>query len=84
MSITKSEKMAMAHNMGIAAFEKGMKCVPAHDKSLLELRNGKGIPLIEFIQNDKKGFNENLAMMKAWAQGWTIANLNAPIEYNAE
>jgi len=84
MSITKSEKMAMAYNMGIAAFEKGMKCVPAHDKSLTGLYNGKGIPLAEFIQNDKKGFNENLIMIKAWTQGWTIANLNAPVKYNAE
>jgi len=84
MSITKSEKMAMAYKMGTMAFENGMKCVPAHDKNLLELHNGKGIPLIEFIQNDKKGFNENLAMTKAWTQGWTIANLSAPVEYNAE
>lgn len=75
----KTEKMKKAFELGIAAFEKGAKCVPAHDKELLSLTNGKGNPFAEFIINDKRGQRENVAMYKAWAQGWTMANIGAEI-----
>ena len=71
----RTEKVEKAFKLGIAAFDKGAKCVHAHDKDLLDLLNGRGIPFAEFVESDKAGHEENLAMYKAWSQGWTMANL---------
>ena len=76
MTKIRTEKTEKAFRMGILAFESGMKCIPAHDKELMEIATIKGIPFVEVIADKKYDFilKENLAAITAWTQGWTMAN----------
>ena len=81
MKKIRTEKMEKAFRMGIAAFENGLKCVPAADSVLMEMTTIKGVPFFETVRNKKYDYErkENLAAVKAWAQGWTFANIGAAV-----
>ena len=79
MEKNRTEKMEKAFKMGIEAFENGMKCVPAHDKNLMDIATIKDVPFFEVCTDSKYAFEkeENDATVKAWIQGWTFANIGA-------
>ena len=79
MKKNRTAKMENAFKMGIIAFEKGMECIPAHDKDLMEIATIKGIPFEEACNNKNYDVEraENAAAIDAWVQGWTFANIGA-------
>lgn len=66
MSESKVEK---ATKLGRLAFERGAKCVAAHDPELCEL-----------LENNKVGDGENIPVLAAWNQAWHAANAKAPVK----
>lgn len=60
-------KENIAYGLGVNAFMKNAKRVPAHDKLLLS-----------FISDCKMG--ESIPYLRAWLKGWDAANLTDGIE----
>lgn len=51
-----------AYNFGVEAFNRGERCVPAHDKEFLKILEGLKV-------------GEGIPLLKAWNKGWTDKNL---------
>ena len=56
--------MQQAYDLGKAAFARGEKCVPIMDKRLAALR---------------KMYGMDSTLFHCWMQGFTVANLAAPV-----
>jgi hypothetical protein len=63
-----------ARNIGMEAFNAGKKAIPALDKELWALQES---PEMEAFGPPQIG--RSIPVLKAWAEGWTEANLDAPI-----
>ena len=74
MTAKRTDKMQKAFRIGIAAFENGMKCAPAHDDSLMDLIYANESRDLKIGSPESR---ENNACFKAWTQGWTMANIGA-------
>ena len=53
----------IAYSLGVEAFKKGLKRIPAHDKDYLE----------KCVKSCKVG--ESIPYAKSWLKGWDHANL---------
>jgi len=69
--LTKKQESSKAKELGKAAFEAGLTAVPIHDPALVAMLTGK-----------KSG--ESVHILKAWSEGWTKANLAAPVPEGKE
>lgn len=58
-----------ARAMGEAAFARGAKCVPAHDRDFIEA--------LYMVSHRMGG---SLPYYDEWYKGWNTANLRAPVE----
>ena len=69
MATLKSKQIANAKQLGAKAFQNGMKCICAMDKELMSIVNAR------IIGETPKGEAKSTSLMKAWNEGWMIANL---------
>jgi hypothetical protein len=63
-------------NVGVEAFERGDKCVPAHSPEIREYM--KENP--SMINSNDAQYKKTDKVVKAWIDGWTKANRSAPVE----
>ena len=65
MTRAEKENLELAYyiEMGKTAFNKGLKCIPAHDENVMSV-----------IADQNKVCDTN-TVLKAWILGWTRANL---------
>lgn len=71
MKITAEEKQRRerAEQLGRAAFERGAMCAPCLDPDMMAMvAAGDGI------------VGSSIGILEAWNKGWTLANLEAPVE----
>lgn len=69
MATLKSKQIANAKELGTKAFKAGMKCICAMDQELMNIVNARQ------IGETPKGEAKSTSLMKAWYEGWMIANL---------
>ena len=69
MATLKSKQIAGAKELGSKAFKSGMKCICAIDQELMSIVNARQ------IGETPKGEAKSTSLMKAWYEGWMIANL---------
>ena len=63
-------------NVGLEAFKRGDKCVPAHSKELRDYM--KENP--SMINSNDAQFKKTDKITKAWIDGWTKGNMSMPVE----
>lgn len=56
--------------IGMTAFSKGLKCVPAMDKNIMS------------VISDNRRVLDTREVLKAWIAGWTKANLESEQPFN--
>lgn len=70
MKLRKEKEKAFI--LGIEAFKKGFKRIPAKDKELLNM-----------LKN-KYEYRESIGIIKTWCNGWDIANLSTNVSSHKE
>lgn len=67
----RNEQLKAARVLGAEFFGQGGRCVPAADRKVLALLEGRGLGVTP------EGEAPTVLILKAWADGWTMANLGA-------
>lgn len=69
--MTRNEQLELARNLGAAHFAAGGRCTPASDRRVLSMLEGRGLGVTP------EGEAPTILILKAWSDGWTVANLRA-------
>jgi hypothetical protein len=65
----RNEQLELARNLGAAHFAAGGRCTPVSDRKVLALLEGRALGVTP------EGEAPTVLILKAWSDGWTVANL---------
>lgn len=67
----RNEQLKLARNLGAEHFARGGRCTPVTDRNVLALLEGRALGVTP------EGEAPTVLILKAWSDGWTVANLKA-------